>query len=123
MSQVNLPKKQATDNADKTKRYFNSFYGYQLEFPSNDVDAVIGFLEGKGFDKVAAQSTGSIILQQAKIDGVKTFELLDTLGGFDDVQLSSVITEVLNYNRTKISALGYKVDQATNKLDARNIMV
>jgi len=39
------------------------------------------------------------------------------------VQLSSVITEVLNYNRTKISALGYKVDQATNKLDARNIMV
>jgi hypothetical protein len=46
MSQVNLPKKQATDNADKTKRYFNSFYGYQLEFPSNDVDAVIGFLEG-----------------------------------------------------------------------------
>ena len=51
------------------------------------------------------------------------FELLDTLGGFDDIQLSTVITEILNYNRAKISTLGYKVDQATNKLETRNIVV
>ena len=58
-----------------------------------------------------------------KIDNVKIFELIDTLGGFDQVQLSSVITEILNYNRSKISTLGYKVDQATNKLETRNIVV
>jgi hypothetical protein len=62
-------------------------------------------------------------MQQAKIDNVKIFELIDTLGGFDQVQLSSVITEILNYNRSKISTLGYKVDQATNKLETRNIVV
>ena len=32
-------------------------------------------------------------------------------------------TEILNYNRSKISTLGYKVDQATNKLETRNIVV
>ena len=122
MSQVNLPKKQSTDNADKTKRYFNSFYGYQLEFPSNDVDAVIGFLEGKGFDKVAAQSTGSIILQQAKIDGIKVFELLDTLKSLDRVQLSFTVAQVLNFNRQKTSTLGFKVANNETPLEARNIM-
>jgi|TARA_A100001388_G_scaffold158212_1_gene118003 hypothetical protein len=122
MSQVNLPKKQATDNADKTKRYFNSFYGYQLEFPSNDVDAVIGFLEGKGFDKVAAQSTGSIILQQAKIDGIKVFEILDTLKTMDKIQLSYAVAQVLNFNRQKISTLGFRVKDETSPLESRNIM-
>ena len=43
MSQINLPTKKDTDSADPVKRYFNSFYGYQLQFPSNDVDAVVGF--------------------------------------------------------------------------------
>jgi hypothetical protein len=57
------------------------------------------------------------------MDNVKIFELIDTLGGFDEVQLSTVITEILNYNRSKISTLGYKVDQATNKLETRNIVV
>ena len=71
MVQLNLPPKQDTSSSDKVNRYFSTYYGYQLEFPSNDVDAVIGFLENKGFDTVAAQSTGSVLLQQAKIDGIK----------------------------------------------------
>lgn len=120
----NLPQsQQVNDSSTLVKKFFNSYYTKPLEFNSNEVDATIGFFEKRGFDKTSAQTISTIIMQQAKIDGVKTFELLDTLGGFDDVQLSSVITEVLNYNRTKISALGYKIDQATNKLDARNIMV
>ena len=73
MVQLNLPPKQDTSSSDKVNRYFSTYYGYQLEFPSNDVDAVIGFLENKGFDTVAAQSTGSVLLQQAKIDGIKVF--------------------------------------------------
>ena len=88
MASLNLPTKPDTGSSDKVKRYFNTYFGYQLEFPSNDVDAVIGFLSNKGFDKVAAQSTGSVLLQQAKIDGIKVFELLDTLKGLDKLQLS-----------------------------------
>ena len=66
MSQINLPTKKDTDSADPVKRYFNSYYGYQLQFPSNDVDAVVGFLESKGFDESAARSTGSVFCNRQK---------------------------------------------------------
>ena len=122
MVQLNLPPKQDTSSSDKVNRYFSTYYGYQLEFPSNDVDAVIGFLENKGFDTVAAQSTGSVLLQQAKIDGIKVFELLDTLKSLDRVQLSFTVAQVLNFNRQKTSTLGFKVANNETPLEARNIM-
>ena len=122
MVQLNLPPKQDTSSSDKVNRYFSTYFGYQLEFPSNDVDAVIGFLENKGFDKVAAQSTGSVLLQQAKIDGIKVFELLDTLKSLNRVQLSFTVAQVLNFNRQKTSTLGFKVANNETPLEARNIM-
>ncbi len=122
MVQLNLPPKKDSDSSDSVKRYFNSYYGFQLEFPSNDVDAVIGFLENKGFDKSAAQATGSVLLQQAKIDGIKVFELLDTLKTLDKLQLSYTVAQVLNFNRQKTSTLGFKVTDTNIPLEARNIM-
>ena len=122
MVQLNLPVKEDQGSGEKVKRYFNTYYGYQLEFPSNDVDAVIGFLINKGFDKVAAQSTGSVLLQQAKIDGIKVFELIDTLKGLDKLQLSYTVAQVLNFNRQKTSTLGFKVVGTESPLEARNIM-
>ena len=122
MVQLNLPPKQDTSSSDKVNRYFSTYFGYQLEFPSNDVDAVIGFLENKGFDKVAAQSTGSVLLQQEKIDVIKVFELLDNLKSLDRVQLSFTVAQVLNFNRQKTSTLGFKVANNETPLEARNIM-
>ena len=122
MSNTNLPKKESKDSAGKVRRYFNTYFGKELAFPSNDVDAVIGFLESKGFDKNAAISTGTILLQQAKIDGIKVFELSDTLKGLDRLQLSYTVTQVLNFNRQKISTLGYRVSDTKKPTEARNIM-
>ena len=119
---LNLPAKDKNDSAGNVKKYFNTYYGKELAFPSNDVDAVIGFLESKGFERSSAVSTGTIILQQAKIDGVKVFELLDTLKGLDKLQLSYTVTQVLNFNRQKISTLGYKVANEQKPTEARNIM-
>jgi len=64
-----------------------------------------------------------VILQQAKIDGVKVFELLDTLKGMDTVQLSYIVTEILNHNRSNTSSLGYKVKTEKNLSEKRNIVV
>ena len=122
MVQLNLPSKQDSGSSDKVRRYFNTYYGYQLEFPSNDVDAVVGFLESKGFDESAARSTGSILLQQAKIDGIKVFELLDTLKGLEKIQLSFTVAQILNFNRQKISTLGFRVQEKQSPLESRNIM-
>ena len=77
----------------------------------------------RDFSRAAAESTAYAILTQAKIDNIKIFELLDTLKGFDEIQLSKVVTEVLNYNRQKMSSLGYKIDQSDSKLESRNILV
>lgn len=120
--ELNLPKKPVQDSAQNTKKLFNTFYQKQLSYPSNEVDAVIGFLENKGFEKEAARSTGAVLLQQAKIDGVKVFELLDTLKSLDKLQLSVTVAQVINFNREKISALGFRVDNTTSPIEKRNIM-
>ena len=119
---ANLPT-QLKNTQQKVKTFFDEYYSAPLEFPSNEVDAVIGFFENRGFEKTSAATIGSVLMRQAKIDEVKIFELLDTLKGFDEVQLSKVVTEVLNYNRQKMSSLGYKIDQSDSKLESRNILV
>tara|TARA_B100000927_G_C16431896_1_gene455930 strand:+ start:504 stop:917 length:414 start_codon:yes stop_codon:yes gene_type:complete len=121
----NLPASEnPADSQRKVRKFFDNFYQGQLSYPSNEVDAVIGFFEKRGFDKISATSVGSLILQQAKLDDVNVFQLLDTLKGTNDLQLSSVVTELLNYNRQKISTLGFKVDPDTGTWsEKRNIMV
>ena len=113
----------AQSNDKRVTEFFDKYFTETLEFASNDVDAVVGFFRKRGFDEAAAISTGSILLQQAKIDDIKIFTLLDTLKGFDEVKLSAVVAEVLNYNRLSTSVLGFKNTTATNTLEKRNIAV
>ena len=48
MSNTNShPKRSLKDPAGKVRRYFNTYFGKELAFPGNDVDAVIGFLESQ----------------------------------------------------------------------------
>ena len=77
----------------------------------------------RNFDKTSAQTIGTVLMQQAKLDDVNVFELLDTLKGLDTLQLSAVVTEVLNYNRSKVSTLGYRLNTSTDKLETRNVLV
>ena len=72
------------------------------KFSSNDVDAVVGFFEQEVL-KTSSINTAAVILKQAKIDNVKVFELLDSLKGLDKVQLSYIVTEVLNNSRSLTS--------------------
>ena len=122
MSNSSLPTPVQT-NDKRVTAFFDKYFTGKLEFASNEVDAVIAFFEKRGFEKSAAISTGSILLQQAKLDGIKVFVLLDTLKGFDEAKLSAVVAEVLNYNRLNTSVLGFKNTTATNTLEKRNVVV
>tara|TARA_B110000503_G_scaffold129057_1_gene200865 strand:- start:700 stop:1068 length:369 start_codon:yes stop_codon:yes gene_type:complete len=113
----------AQTNDKRVTSFFDKYFTAKLEFASNEVDAVVAFFEKRGFEKSAAISTGSILLQQAKLDNIKVFALLDTLKGFDEAKLSAVVAEVLNYNRLSTSVLGFKNTTATNTLEKRNIAV
>lgn len=110
-------------SGDNTKKFFEGYYNKKLEFTANEVDAVLQFFEKRGFSISGATSVSSILLQQAKTDGVKVFELLDTLKGLDEVQLSALVAEILNVNRERTSAVGYRVDESQAVYEARNIAV
>lgn len=120
---TNLPKQSSTDSADEVKEFFNQYLTQRISYPSNQVDAVIGYFENKGFEKASAIAVGSALLQQAKVDDLNVFELIDTLQDFNDVQLSNIVANVLNYNREKISTLGYKIESKYEKVEKRNIII
>ena len=122
----NLPQEQSTQgngNNQEVRALFDKFFLHQITFPSNQIDAVLGFFLKRGFDDEAARSTGIVLLNQARLDNVNVFELIDTLKGLTDVQLAKVVTEVLNSYREQTSTLGYKVMSLTETYESRNILV
>jgi len=118
----NLPQYKPENRSDSdVKQFFNTYFTKQLEFPSNQIDAVVGFFENRGFEKTAAVSTAIVLLEQSKLDDIKVFQLLDTLKGLTELQLSSVVTEILNYKRPRSSSLGFKTSIQNNTLESRNV--
>jgi hypothetical protein len=116
----NLP---TNPNNGEVRTFFDKFFLEQITFPSNQIDAVLGFFIRRGFGEQAARSTGIVLLNQAKLDGVNIFELLDKLKSLTDAQLSQVIAEVLNYYRVQTSVLGYKKTVVNDSFENRNILI
>jgi hypothetical protein len=124
MVQSNLPVNLIqTDSSDAVKQFFDMYFTQPAIFPAQEIDAVVGFFLKRGFDELASNSTAIILLQQAKIDNVNVFTLLATLDNLEDIKLSAVVSQVLNYNRQKISTLGYKRIDNSDLLEKRNIVV
>lgn len=111
------------EGATTMSKLFDRESNTQLAYKANDVDAVIGYFLKRGFERLAAINTGSIILQQAARDKIPVTQLLDTLKGISDVQLSKVVAEILNVNRSKVSQIGYKFERNEQTFDERNIIV
>ena len=118
----NLPTQESTDSGAEVKQFFNKYLTDRIEYPASEVDAVIGYFENRGFEKSSAISVSTALLQHAKIDNINVFELIDTLKGLTNVQLSDIVANVLNYDREKISTLGVKVESKYEKLEQRNIL-
>ena len=111
-------------NTDITTEFFNNFYNIEISFNPSEVDAVIGYFLKRGFDKTAAINTASVLLQQAKIDDLNVQQLIDTLKGVTDVQLSLIVAQILNFNREKTSVLGFRDELTQNELfDQRNVVI
>ena len=109
--------------SDDQRKFFNNYFKTEINYNASEVDAVIGYFLKRGFDKLAAINTSSVILQQASIDEVPVFELLDTLNGIDDVQLNNVLAQILNLNRQNTSMLGFRSKSDQELFDQRNIIV
>lgn len=99
-----------SDTDQSTVQAFDAYYTAPLEIPTGTFDAMRGFFESKGFDKLSAEAVSTAIIRQSKVDGVNPMSMLDTLQGLTSVQMSNVVSEILNYNRFKTSFLGYAYD-------------
>jgi hypothetical protein len=118
---TNLPAPIIEDSAEATKLFFDQYGISPLEFSANEVSAAIGFFESKGFSDQAGTATAYTLLNQAKIDGVSVFKLLDTLKTFNGVELSAIVSEILNNNRRSTSTLGYRSLSISKTEVIRNI--
>ena len=119
---TNLPQPEVSDSSQEVRTFFDKYFRHQITFPSNQIDAVVGFFMKRGFDDESARSTGIVLLNQARLDNVNVFKLLDTLKTVSDAQLSAVVTEVLNAYREKTSILGYKILTLEETTESLNIV-
>jgi hypothetical protein len=124
MTKTNLPIQPILKGSDKeVNLYFDRYFTKPINVSSNDLDTVVAFFENRGFDNSAAMSVAVVLLQQAKLDNINVFSLLETLKGLKELQLSVVVAEVLNYNRKRTSTLGFKRVVLSDKIERRNIIV
>lgn len=109
------------DSGEEVKEFFNKYFTEKISVSSNKVDAVVGFFTKRGFDTTSANNVAAVLIEQSKIDNVEIFTLLDTLNGLKDIQISGLVAEILNYNRSKSSIIGFKVERPT-RTELRNIV-
>ena len=119
---INLPT-DAPVYPEDVRRFFDKFFVHQVTFPSNQIDAVVGFFLKNGFDPDSARSTSIVLLNQARLDSINVFELVDSLKKLTDVQLSQVVAQILNSYREKVSLLGFRISNISDTYESRNILV
>ena len=119
---TNLPQKDSDSINDTIQKLTTSNYQTEYEMNSSDYDACIAFFVKRGFKRASAESTAYVILAQAKIDSISPQEILDKLNNASEIQLSELITLILNANRYKSSRLGVRQTLVTKELISRNIL-
>ena len=93
----------------------------RTELDGAEYDACVAFFTSRNYDLQSAKSLAYVLMKQAKVDGVDVFQVLDTLRPASPVDLSQLVSEVLNAYRYKTSVLGYKNDRTALNHVSRNI--
>lgn len=123
MNGSNLPTITATDSTEVVKQFFDKFYLRPVSFPAAQIDAVVSFFMKREFDVDSARSTAIVLLNQARIDNVDVFQILDTMKNLTDTQMSQVVAQILNSYRENTSLLGYRIANTENPFETRNILI
>jgi hypothetical protein len=119
---TNIPIQKTPSSSDQTVEIFNNYYKLPVRINNNELIAMTGFLESKGFEPVSAESTAITILTQSSVEGYSAMQVMDTLKGLSSVDISGVVAEILNFNRLKTSLLGVKQDFSPSYTVARNVI-
>jgi hypothetical protein len=107
----------------ENKTILDKYFQQEITFPAEHIDVVQGFFLKRGFEINAARSIAIVLLNQARIDKINVFQLLDKLKEVNENQLSQIITDILNAYRDNSSTLGFKQSEHVNTLESRDILV
>jgi len=116
----NLPGLRQTDNS--TLQAFDTYFSQPIEIKVSTLNAMVSFFTSKGFDQTAAENVALVIITQAKKDDLNPMQVLDTLRGLGEVEISALVAEIINFNRFKTSFLGYTRGFQINAEVSRNVM-
>jgi hypothetical protein len=115
----NIPVTKVNNN---TVEAFENYFSAPVEINTSVLAAMTAYFTSRGFGQVAAESIAVTIITQARQDDYNPMQILDTLRGLDTVELSAIVSEILNYNRFKTSSLGYAQTIVPNEEVYRNII-
>ena len=119
----NLPQETTPgDSSNATVQVLDTYAQAPLNIDAATYDAMSSFFVTRGFGEDAARSMSYIIIKQSILDNYNPFQLIETLRGLSDVEISNLITEILNYNRFKTSSLGTASPFTPSEEVARNIV-
>jgi len=116
----NLPGLRQTDNS--TLQAFDTYFSQPIEIKVSTLNSMVSFFTSKGFDQTAAENVALVIITQAKKDNLNPMQVLDTLRGLGEVEISALVAEIINFNRFKTSFLGYTRGFQINQEVSRNVM-
>jgi hypothetical protein len=118
----NIPNTKTANSSDQTVEVFSNYGQASINISNNDLIALAGYFESKGFDIGAAENTAIIILTQAAKDGYDAMQIMDSLKSLGDVEISGLVAEILNYNRLKTSLLGVTQSIIPSEEVLRNVI-
>ena len=118
----NLPPTPQQTNQLDIFQVYDTYYEKPIEIYSSVYNATKAFFTSKGFDDLAAESVAITIIKQAKKDGYNPLQILDSLKGLTNVEISALVAEIINFNRYKTSFLGYSLVNRVNAEISRNVL-
>lgn len=119
-SYTNLPTQKSSGDANV--QAYDTYYSTPLEVSASTLDAMKAFFTSRGFESIAAESVALVVIKQAKKDNLNPLEILDTLKGLDNVEISALVAEIINFNRFRTSFLGYALAFVETEEVARNVL-
>jgi hypothetical protein len=120
---TNIPPKQLSgSSSDLSNKNLNQFNDVPVQLHNETLTAMKGLLSNKGFSEESAENISITIMMQAKRDNFNPMNVLDSMRSLGNIELSQLVSEILNFNRFKTSVLGTTQNITPVDFVKRNIL-
>jgi hypothetical protein len=119
MSTVNY----TNPNTDRTVQIFDDFYKFQISVDANLYDVVLSYFKSVFDDETAAKNFALNLFRISENTGTPVMEILESVRGQSQIELSSTFAYFLNNLRSNSTLLGVSAVATPAFYAARNVVV